>query len=94
MKHGSLIECIENKADEIGFNAALNGFLCPEIGVIYTCDGIKLHAMDGAIVFLLELKQHNQYTGDEFGYPIEWFREVQPPYYSTNEVFSPETCQA
>ena len=97
MQINSLIECIENGDDMLKFSAYLRGFKCPEIGIIYTCSGIGPdNSGKDIIVWLLELKQYNEYNGKEFGYPVEWFREVQPPMTIPEELFNhtPETNEA
>jgi hypothetical protein len=78
MKVGSLIECIDN-------SAPLRGWCCipPIKGTIYTVRAI-FRALDpegdfGYAITTEEVKNTCNMYGNEWGWSIERFREIQPP---------------
>jgi len=90
------MECVDNAASEIGFMAALMGLKLPEIGAIYTSDGLDPQpGSNKDCVFLLELKQYTL-SGLELSYRCSWFRLLQHPMSISDDLFShaPETCEA
>jgi len=81
MRVGSLVECINS-----------NGYNCPQLvqGQIYTVRAVVVcncGECKNPLLHLEEIKlDHNPFTGEEYAFDSEDFREVQPPLNISNLV--------
>jgi len=77
MKVGSIVECVKSRVTgtALRFNCTV-----PVLGKLYTVRDI-FTANYGSVCLRLEeiVNPNNPDTGREFGFSIEWFREVQFP---------------
>lgn len=76
MKIGSLVECISHKSEGYPNHIGL------KVGDIYTVRDIvkcKCGCISPPAIYLEEVINIESGLGQEYGYDIEDFREVQPP---------------